>query len=601
VAMVGLGVAALLVGVVYSQASAATTAHYRTAPVGTHDVTATLTSVGSIEPVSGASVAFPAAGTVATVNVAPGDTVVAGQTLATLDTTSLVINLHDQQATLATAQLTLAKALAGESVTTSTGRSGSGGSSSAGGSGSASSSGSSSGSSAGTGSASSQGSGQTGGQSGRGSATTAPTTEPAPAPAPEPPATEPTPAPTPAPSPPDTELSNDQQAVLAAQHQVDIDLATANAAIAASTTACTFAATPTTTEITACQSALQAVHDAQAAVAVDQTALAAASTALDTLLTQRAGAPAPTATPTAAATTATPTPVAAVFTTTASAAVPAATVAATASPSASSAAAASPSAADLISYQKAVDAAAANVTVAEQAIAQATIVSPIAGTVEAVNLAAGQTVTAASTSQTIVVAAPGGIEVTTTVGVDDMPNVKVGQPATVVADSTGETLTGTVVSISAVPVTASSTSTSATSDYRLIIGFASPPVNLGIGSTGSVSIVTGTVTAVMAVPTSAVATAGTRHTVVVPDGDATKDVAVEVGVIGDQWTQITSGLALGQSVVLANIDQPLPGSATTAATTANRQGVANRGQGGFIGGANGAGAGAGAGGARPNR
>ena len=52
-----------------------------------------------------------------------------------------------------------------------------------------------------------------------------------------------------------------------------------------------------------------------------------------------------------------------------------------------------PSAADLASYQRAVDSAAAAVAVAEQAVSQGTIVSPIAGTVSAVNLAVGQSVT----------------------------------------------------------------------------------------------------------------------------------------------------------------------------------------------------------------
>src|SRR5262249_23621310 len=77
--------------------------------------------VGSIEPVSQASVAFPASGTVASIAVKVGDTVAAGQTLAGLDTRSLTQSLDQQQATLAQAQLTLSKALAGQSSGTSPG------------------------------------------------------------------------------------------------------------------------------------------------------------------------------------------------------------------------------------------------------------------------------------------------------------------------------------------------------------------------------------------------------------------------------------------------------------------------------------------------
>ncbi len=55
------------------------------------DVDAELTSVATIEPVSQAPVAFPAGGTVATVDVAVGvgDTVAVGQELASLDTAQL--------------------------------------------------------------------------------------------------------------------------------------------------------------------------------------------------------------------------------------------------------------------------------------------------------------------------------------------------------------------------------------------------------------------------------------------------------------------------------------------------------------------------------
>ena len=36
--------------------------------------------------------------------------------------------------------------------------------------------------------------------------------------------------------------------------------------------------------------------------------------------------------------------------------------------------------------------------------------------------------------------------------------------------------------------------------------------------------------------------------------------------MGDTWTQITSGLKAGQIVVLANLSEPLPGSATNSST-----------------------------------
>ena len=57
------------------------------------------------------SVGFPVAGTVATVDVAVGDAVTAGQTLATLDVTALTAALHQKQAALDAANLTLQRRL----------------------------------------------------------------------------------------------------------------------------------------------------------------------------------------------------------------------------------------------------------------------------------------------------------------------------------------------------------------------------------------------------------------------------------------------------------------------------------------------------------
>ena len=93
-----------------------------------------------------------------------------------------------------------------------------------------------------------------------------------------------------------------------------------------------------------------------------------------------------------------------------------------------------PSAADLASYQQAVDSAEANLAVAQQAQAQATIVSPIDGTVIAVNMNPGDSVTAGSTTATIVVAGSGGYEAVTMVKVTDLPKLKVGQAASVQPD-----------------------------------------------------------------------------------------------------------------------------------------------------------------------
>jgi HlyD family secretion protein len=525
------------------RASASGPAHYRTAVAAQRDVDATLHGVATIEPVAQAAVAFPVSGTVATVAVTPGTTVTGGQPLATLDTASLEANLHDQQATLDQAKLTLQHALAGQSVAlpSSTTRSF--------------------------------------------AVTGAPVKVTlygglaAGAPA--------------------DDLPGAQQAVLAAQHQVDAARTHADGAIASATNVCAgvdVTADPTTAlaALNACQTALHDVATAQAAVSDAQTALATASSALDALLEQLANQVPPTTSTTVPPTTTPPTttapsptppmtdtPTTARPPTTTTTAPPAPTEPDTSSDSVRGGPARSggsggssrsgsapankpPSSADLVAFQSAVDAAAADVTMAGQALAQATVVSPITGTVVAVNIAPGQSVTAGSTTQTIVVAGAGGFEATTLIGLDDVPTVKVGQNATVTADGATTAIDGSVVSISAVPAGTTST------NYRVEIALPPDATGLLNGAIGSVAIMTGTAAGV-AVPTSAVTTTGAIHTVRVLEAGTVRTVAVQVGVVGDTWTQITSGVQAGEQVVLASVDEPLPSAATSASSTADRQ------------------------------
>jgi hypothetical protein len=109
-----------------------------------------------------------------------------------------------------------------------------------------------------------------------------------------------------------------------------------------------------------------------------------------------------------------------------------------------------------------------------------------------------------------------------------------------------------------------------------------------------VAIVTKHAHAALAVPTSAVITAGTRHFVRVLAGGSPTETAVSVGVVGDQWTEITSGLHQGQQVVLADVSAALPNSATASTNGTNTTSPFG-GLGGF-GRLGGAGTGGGAGG-----
>ena len=86
------------------------------------------------------------------------------------------------------------------------------------------------------------------------------------------------------------------------------------------------------------------------------------------------------------------------------------------------------------------------------------------GTVVAVNMTPGEAASAGSSTETIVVVGTGGFEAATTVSLSDVPSVKVGQQANVLADGASTPVAGQVVSISPVPASSSST------NYRVMIG-----------------------------------------------------------------------------------------------------------------------------------
>lgn len=109
-----------------SRSLAAPTSRYVTAATSTGDVDATYSATGTISRKNAATASFPVSGTVNSVKVAVGDTVTAGQTLATLDTTALQLAVLQAEATVAQATASLSSAQHPTSTSSSRGGSGSG-------------------------------------------------------------------------------------------------------------------------------------------------------------------------------------------------------------------------------------------------------------------------------------------------------------------------------------------------------------------------------------------------------------------------------------------------------------------------------------------
>jgi len=207
--------------------------------------------------------------------------------------------------------------------------------------------------------------------------------------------------------------------------------------------------------------------------------------------------------------------------------------------------------------QATVNAAAAQVAVAQQNLAAATIRSPIAGTVAAVDIKPGDTVAADSSTATIEVIGAGPHVVTVAVDVTKVPSVKAGQRATVRPDGGTGTLPATVTSVGVAPTTTGGTA------YPVTLSFTGTPPDIRDGVDAAATITTAQAQNVLAVPTTAVTRTPAGDFVTVLADGKTRRTPVRAGAVGTDYTQITQGIAAGTVVVLANLDEAVPSSSTT--------------------------------------
>jgi multidrug efflux pump subunit AcrA (membrane-fusion protein) len=203
------------------------------------------------------------------------------------------------------------------------------------------------------------------------------------------------------------------------------------------------------------------------------------------------------------------------------------------------------------------DSANAQLSVARQDLAAATLAAPISGTVALVNVTPGQQVTGSQgsgTSADFVIEGGGGEEATTTVSVSDVGEIRVGQAATVTLDGSATPISGQVVAIGML----SSSSSTGTTSYPVTIGLNAGAPTLFAGSDAQVAISLAKASGAISVPTSAVEGIGAANFVTVLRAGKPVRVRVVVGATGPVLTQISSGLTVGEQVILADLGAPLP-------------------------------------------
>jgi len=162
----------------------------------------------------------------------------------------------------------------------------------------------------------------------------------------------------------------------------------------------------------------------------------------------------------------------------------------------------------------------------------------------------------------------------------DVPNIKVGQKATITFDSiTGETFTGVVATVDRIGAVSSNV-TSYTANIKLDSGSDQILPNMA----ATADIIIDTATDALYVPSAALITQnGTTYAKTLVNGKEV-DVAVETGISDDTNTVITSGLSEGTTVITGTTSK----SATTTSTGTSVFSSSLRGFGGATGGGGGA-------------
>ena len=261
---------------------------------------------------------------------------------------------------------------------------------------------------------------------------------------------------------------------------------------------------------------------------------------------------------------------------------------------------------------------------AKEQLAEATLTSPISGIVADLNLSVGAVVgssggssggsgsgsgsgsgagsgssTSSSSTQVLVVNTSSWV-VDTSVDATQVGLIKAGDQAELSVSGVTATAYGTISSVALL-----SSSSGNTPSYAVVIGVTGNPSGVHDGASVTATLIYKQIANAVVVPTIAVHTTGGSHVVYQMKDGKQVTTTVEVGIESGAQTQITSGLAAGDQIVVPQIGQRGASNGTNGeqGPTAQRSGTAGeggttRGFGGGLGGGEFApGAGGGQGGA----
>lgn len=183
----------------------------------------------------------------------------------------------------------------------------------------------------------------------------------------------------------------------------------------------------------------------------------------------------------------------------------------------------------------------------QQQLGELTVRAPIDGTVVTLSASPGDNVSTSTAG--VVLQAVAGVQAVAPIDELDIGKVKLGQPAQISVTAFPNTAyTGKVVAIAPSAVNQNGVST-----YQVTVSL-DKQANLLPGMSATVSIQVDTVPNALRVPAQAVTViGGSRGIVRVMSNGRPQPTQVGVGLVSTDWTQITSGLQVGQPVVAGQI------------------------------------------------
>jgi macrolide-specific efflux system membrane fusion protein len=211
---------------------------------------------------------------------------------------------------------------------------------------------------------------------------------------------------------------------------------------------------------------------------------------------------------------------------------------------------------------------------AKDNLAATTLTAPGDGTITSVTGAVGQKVgsgntssssttssstTSTTTSGFVVVTDLKNLVLHANVSESDVSKLKADQAATVTVNAMqAQPIQAKVTQVDLTPTTSNNVV-----QYGVTLTLTEPPAGLRPGQSASVEVTVSSATNVLAVPAAAVQTVNGASSVQVLENGAETRKTVEIGVRGDQYVEIKSGLSAGEEVVLPQV---------TTSTNQNRTG-----------------------------